>query len=121
YGVWGSGGKGGNFVETMLRLAKEGKPLRVVDDQVCTPSYTADVAAAVVPLLATEAYGLYHLTNGGGCSWHGFARTIFDLAGGRRRRPAAVTPRPAAAPPPPTARPGPGPCRGTPAGRGAGR
>ena len=38
YGVWGSGGKGGNFVETMLRVAGQGKPLRVVDDQICTPS-----------------------------------------------------------------------------------
>ena len=48
YGVWGSGGKGGNFVETMLRLAGQGKPLRVVNDQRCTPSYTADVADATV-------------------------------------------------------------------------
>jgi dTDP-4-dehydrorhamnose reductase len=46
YGLWGSGGKGGNFVETMLRLAGEGKPLRIVADQECTPSYTVDVAAS---------------------------------------------------------------------------
>src|SRR5262249_37279111 len=43
YGVWGTGGKGTNFVETMLRLAGEGKPLRVVNDQTLTPSYTMDV------------------------------------------------------------------------------
>src|SRR5205807_3455525 len=54
YGVWGGGGKGGNFVETMLRVAGQGKPLRVVHDQVCTPSYTADVAAGAAALLRTE-------------------------------------------------------------------
>jgi dTDP-4-dehydrorhamnose reductase len=80
YGVWGSGGKGGNFVETMLRLASQGKPLRVVADQVCTPSYTADVAAATGELVQTTAYGLYHLTNAGCCSWYEFARTVFQLA-----------------------------------------
>ena len=81
YGVWGVGGKGGNFVETMLRLAREGKPLRVVADQVCTPSYTADVADATVMLLTAGRQGLYHVTNAGACSWHEFARTIFELAG----------------------------------------
>jgi dTDP-4-dehydrorhamnose reductase len=81
YGVWGSGGKGGNFVETMLRLAREGKPLRVVADQVCTPSYTADVADATVMLLAAGRRGLYHVTNQGACSWHELARTVFELAG----------------------------------------
>ena len=49
YGVAGSSGKGGNFVETMLRLARAGKPIRVVDDQVLTPTYTADLAAASAP------------------------------------------------------------------------
>src|SRR3954463_3771067 len=57
YGVWGSGGKGGNFVETMLRVAGQGKPLNVVDDQHCTPSYTADVAAAAAALVTTGRYG----------------------------------------------------------------
>jgi dTDP-4-dehydrorhamnose reductase len=81
YGVWGSGGKGGNFVETMLRLAREGKPLRVVADQVCTPSSTADVADATVMLLTAGRRGLFHVTNQGACSWHELARTIFELAG----------------------------------------
>jgi dTDP-4-dehydrorhamnose reductase len=80
YGVWGSGGKGGNFVETMLRLAREGKPLRVVADQTCTPSYTADVAAAAAALIQTNQYGLYHLTNEGSCSWFDFAGKIFALS-----------------------------------------
>src|SRR3954462_12557647 len=48
YGVWGSGGKGGNFVETRLRVAGQGKPLRVLADQTCTPTYTADLADATV-------------------------------------------------------------------------
>src|SRR5947209_8068044 len=72
YGVWGSGGKGGNFVETMLRLAGQGKPLPVVADQTCTPSYTADVAAAAAALVQTGQYGLYHLTNAGSTTWHDF-------------------------------------------------
>ena len=80
YGVWGSGGKGGNFVETMLRLARAGKPLRVVSDQICTPTYTVDLAGAVIGLLATKCYGLYHVTNAAACSWYEFARAIFDVA-----------------------------------------
>jgi dTDP-4-dehydrorhamnose reductase len=81
YGVAGTGGKGGNFVETMLRAAGQGKALRVVGDQRCTPSFTADVAAAVAALIPTGAYGLYHITNDGDCSWHEFAREIFRLSG----------------------------------------
>jgi dTDP-4-dehydrorhamnose reductase len=83
YGVAGASGKGGNFVETMLRLGKAG-PVRVVDDQVMTPTATADLAAAVAALLRREtevAYGLYHITNGGQCSWYHFAKTIFAQAG----------------------------------------
>jgi dTDP-4-dehydrorhamnose reductase len=80
YGFWGQGGKGGNFVETMLRVAGQGKPLRVVADQVCTPSYTVDVAAAAVELVQRQALGLYHVTNAGSCSWYEFARAIFELA-----------------------------------------
>jgi dTDP-4-dehydrorhamnose reductase len=81
YGVWGSGGKGGNFVETMLRLASQGKPLRVVNDQTCTPSYTVDVAETTLALLKTDQPGLYHVTNSGSCTWYEFARTILEMAG----------------------------------------
>ncbi len=77
YGVWGSGGKGGNFVETMLRVAGQGKPLRVVNDQRCTPTYTADVATATVSLIQHAATGIYHITNSGDCSWCEFAAEIF--------------------------------------------
>jgi dTDP-4-dehydrorhamnose reductase len=83
YGVWGTGGKGGNFVETMLRLAAQAKPLRVVNDQRCTPSFTADVAAATAALLPTGAFGLYHVTSAGDCTWYEFAREIFRAAGVR--------------------------------------
>lgn len=81
YGVWGSGGKGGNFVETMLRKAAAGDPLRVVNDQICTPSYTADVAEAAAKLIAGGHSGLFHVTNLGSCSWHEFASAIFRQAG----------------------------------------
>lgn len=81
YGRWGTGGKGGNFVETMLRLASEKKPLRVVADQFCTPSYTVDVAEATASLLAKDAAGLFHVVNSGSCSWHEFAAEIFRQSG----------------------------------------
>jgi len=81
YGVAGSSGKGGNFVEMMIRLAKEGKPIRVVNDQVLTPTYTKDLAEKIKELLQTEAYGLYHITNSGQCSWYEFASKIFELLG----------------------------------------
>jgi dTDP-4-dehydrorhamnose reductase len=71
----------GNFVETMLRLGRERGRVRVVDDQRCTPTFTADLAAALVALLETTQYGLYHATNAGSATWCGFAREIFRRAG----------------------------------------
>lgn len=82
FGVARSTGKGGtNFVETMLRLAREGRPIRVVRDQVLTPSYTLDLAPKVWRVLARGGPGLYHLTNTGATSWYDFAREIFRLTG----------------------------------------
>jgi len=78
YSLKGQGGKGGNFVETMLQLARAEKPLRIVNDQVCTPSYTVDVAAAVAALVQTDCYGLFHITNSGSCSWYEFAKEILE-------------------------------------------
>jgi dTDP-4-dehydrorhamnose reductase len=81
YGVAGSSGKGGNFVETMLRMARAGQEIAVVDDQVLAPTYTADLAAAIARLLAASPPGgIYHLTNAGACSWFEFAHRIFALA-----------------------------------------
>jgi dTDP-4-dehydrorhamnose reductase len=79
YGLAGSAGKGGNFVETMLKKAGEGAPIRVVNDQVLTPTFTGDLAEAVSKLIQTEAYGLYHASAEGECSWYEFARKIFEL------------------------------------------
>jgi dTDP-4-dehydrorhamnose reductase len=79
YGVVGSAGKGGNFVETMLKKASEGAALRVVHDQVLTPTFTVDLAEAIYRLIQTDRFGLYHLTSEGECSWHDFAKKIFEL------------------------------------------
>jgi dTDP-4-dehydrorhamnose reductase len=81
YGTAGSSGKGGNFVETMLRLAREGKAIRVVNDQHLAPTYTPDLAATIVDLVDGDHYGLFHVVNEGGCSWFEFASAIFALAG----------------------------------------
>ncbi|HEV2379635.1 MAG TPA: dTDP-4-dehydrorhamnose reductase [Terriglobia bacterium] len=81
YGHGGSRAKGGNFVDTMQRLAAQGKPLRVVNDQVVTPTSTSDLASKISQLIQTEAYGLYHITNQGSCSWFEFARAIFEIEG----------------------------------------
>jgi len=81
YGIANSAGKGGNFVEKMLARAAAGTPIEVVDDQILTPSATADVAAKVVQLIAGQHYGLFHVTNAGSCSWYEFAQRIFALRG----------------------------------------
>jgi dTDP-4-dehydrorhamnose reductase len=81
YGVAGSSGKGGNFVETMLKKAMAGDAIRVVDDQVLTPTYTADLAEAARRLILTGKYGLYHVSSEGQCSWYEFTRYILDTAG----------------------------------------
>jgi dTDP-4-dehydrorhamnose reductase len=81
YGLAGSAGKGGNFVETMLRLAREGNPINVVADQVTAPTNTAEIAEALLPLVLGGARGTIHLAAGEGCSWHTFASAIFEIAG----------------------------------------
>jgi dTDP-4-dehydrorhamnose reductase len=82
FGAARSSGKGGtNFVHTMLRLARDGRPIRVVADQVLTPSYTHDLARKVWDVLAVGVPGLYHLTNAGETSWYDFAREVFRLGG----------------------------------------
>ena len=81
YGVAGSSGKGGNFVETMLGLARSGRDIRVVDDQVLTPTPTAALAEQIALLTTTDAYDTYHATCQGECSWYDFAAEIFRRAG----------------------------------------
>lgn len=80
FGV-GTSKKGWTFPELMLRKATNGEPLRVVDDQICSPTYARDLAETILTLIGTEAYGLYHVTNAGQCSWYELARTTLDLAG----------------------------------------
>ena len=81
YGAAGSQGKGGNFVKTMLMKASRGEPVRVVHDQVVTPTYTLDLANQIARILPTDHFGLFHMTNEGSCTWYEFARAIFELTG----------------------------------------
>jgi dTDP-4-dehydrorhamnose reductase len=81
YGAAGSSGKGGNFVQTMLAKARRKEPIRVVNDQVVTPTYTVDLANQVAAVLQAGHLGLFHMTNEGSCTWFEFARAIFDIAG----------------------------------------
>ncbi len=82
FGLAGFLGKGkGNFVETMLRVGREGRPLRVVSDQVLCPSYTLDLARKVWAVLPKATHPVYHLTNAGQTSWYDFARRSLELAG----------------------------------------
>ncbi|MFH1338466.1 MAG: dTDP-4-dehydrorhamnose reductase [Candidatus Omnitrophota bacterium] len=79
--LFGPGGK--NFVTTILNKAGESRELRVVDDQIGSPTYTLDLADAVknlLSMLAANLYGIYHITNGGGCSWCEFAKKIVLLS-----------------------------------------
>jgi dTDP-4-dehydrorhamnose reductase len=81
YGVAGSSGKGGNFVENMLKKVQNGDAIKVVDDQTLTPTYTVDLAHAVRELIQTKKFGLYHLSSEGQCSWYDFTKYIFERAG----------------------------------------
>ena len=78
---WVFGKNGRNFVRTMLRLGKEKKELRVVSDQVGSPTYTKDLARVICDMLPTEKYGIYHVRNEGYISWCDFARMIMQKAG----------------------------------------
>ena len=74
-------GDGKNFVKTMLRLAESNDKVRVVGDQVGSPTSTAELAKAIKHLIPTDNYGLFHGTCEGSCSWAEFAEEIFRLAG----------------------------------------
>ena len=80
--AWVFGLNGGNFIKTMLRLGQTHDTLRVVCDQIGTPTYTLDLSRLLVDMIETEKYGVYHATNEGGyISWADFAREIFRQAG----------------------------------------
>ena len=83
-GLYGESGcleKGMNFVDRVIDLARRGEPLRVVDDQRATPTSTRELAAAIDELIRTSAYGLYHLTSEGDCTWYEFAGDVLAQAG----------------------------------------
>jgi dTDP-4-dehydrorhamnose reductase len=75
------GKNGSNFVKTMLRLGQERKEVRVVCDQVGSPTYTYDLAKLLCEMIQTDKYGIYHATNEEYCSWYEFACEIFKTAG----------------------------------------
>ena len=82
YGTSPCRAKGGlNFIELMLKLAKERGEVRVVDSEFVTPTSTEEIARQMVVLSRSDAYGLYHATAEGSCSWYEFARLIFELTG----------------------------------------
>ncbi len=78
---WLYGLHGKNFVETMLRLAVDKDEISVVDDQTGSPTWTVDLAKAIIILIEKKCRGIYHAANTGFCSWNEFARTIFADAG----------------------------------------
>lgn len=79
--AWVFGKSGKNFIRTMLNIGKNHDVLKVVDDQIGTPTYTYDLARLLVDMLSTEKYGYYHATNEGGyISWYEFAKEIFRQA-----------------------------------------
>ena len=79
--AWVFGKNGNNFIKTMLRLSETHDTLRVVDDQIGTPTYTYDLSRLLVDMIETEKYGYYHATNEGGyISWAEFAAEIFKQA-----------------------------------------
>lgn len=80
--AWVFGVNGSNFIKTMLKVGKSHDSVRVVNDQIGTPTYTADLARLLVDLLETEKYGIYHATNEGGyISWYDFCCEIYRQAG----------------------------------------
>lgn len=99
---WVFGKNGKNFVRTMLKLAEAHAALTVVDDQIGSPTYTADLAVLLAEMVQTDKYGIYHATNEGFCSWADFAKEIFRQAGKR----AEVEPVPSTAYPTKAVRPG---------------
>jgi dTDP-4-dehydrorhamnose reductase len=78
---WLFGKNGPNFVKAILKKAAAEGELSVVDDQTGSPTYTKDLARFLIELVKTEKYGIYHATNEGYCSWHGFAAEILKACG----------------------------------------
>ena len=73
---------GNNFVKTMLKLGCERDELKVIADQIGTPTYGVDLAAVILKIIASgkTTYGIYHYSNEGVASWYDFAKAVFDLS-----------------------------------------
>lgn len=81
FGTAGPSGKGKNFVEMMISLAQQNRPIRVVNDQITSPTYTYNLAQQIKILLSNNLQGLYHASAEGECSWFNFAQKIFSYLG----------------------------------------
>jgi dTDP-4-dehydrorhamnose reductase len=81
YGLHGSVSKGGNFVTRMIARARDQGSVKVVSDQLLTPTFTADLAAGILAAVEAGVTGTLHVTNSGATSWHGFTEAIMELAG----------------------------------------
>jgi dTDP-4-dehydrorhamnose reductase len=81
YGLHGSASKGGNFVQRMLARGREQGALKMVADQTLQPTFTADLAAAILDALERDVTGVVHLNAADACSWHEFTVAIMELAG----------------------------------------
>lgn len=80
FGKAGASGKGGNFVETMIKKAKNNEPITVIDDMYMSPTYTKDASSTINQMIEKQLpYGVYHATNKGYCSWYQFAEQIFQF------------------------------------------
>lgn len=98
---WVFGINGKNFIKTMLEIGKRKRKLKVIDDQIGSPTYTADLAPLLVDMIHTDKYGIYHATNEGFCSWADFAEEIFKQVGKKitiERIPTTEYPTPAKRP-----------------------
>ena len=82
YGIKGAKGKGENFIDTIVKLCKQGKCPKVVDDIYMSPTYTKDLAVMLGKIIGNDlGFGIYHVSNEGGCSWFEFAKNILKFLG----------------------------------------
>ncbi len=79
FGAAGASGKGGNFVETMIKKAQNGEEIKVVDEMIMSSTYTRDAAEIIKNVLLKKLpFGTYHVANSGKCSWYDFAKAVFE-------------------------------------------
>lgn len=83
FGLASKGNREVNFIEKMVDAAKRGRELNVIEDQIMSPTFTLDAGSAIKAIIEGEItdYGTYHVCNSGECSWHEYARTIFEMTG----------------------------------------